>query len=235
MSDDIKTILAASPETIAEGRGILSRLWRLTLSYVKISYNRWEVLMDNYINVISQDLPPATAQNLKGNLLRALCEQDLTWANIVKGIVILNPDAAYIDFNLEKEGDMASYTVSIPTVKQIKDKGDTYNLETITQTVSNLKAVWCDIKENFSKTKSWNELLDEYSAQEYNKMEMLGENSDKKTRSSIKSRINKSLNREEISWRSFIIGLSVLGVEKLHIKLKLESLRSFEINLSVKL
>jgi hypothetical protein len=80
------------------GLGILARLYRrllvktnVTLTSLDAMVNRW---LDDPANEIPKD--SKTRSFVRGNLMKALSEDDMTFKTFIKGTMVLNPDEVEI-------------------------------------------------------------------------------------------------------------------------------------------
>lgn len=233
MSVKINELLSGSQDVVLGSSGTPARLWRLMLSYLKVGMPRWEALMDNFTDTISTDLSPAARQNLKGNLLSALTEDIITWANLIKGILILNTDTASIKIELSRGEETKTYVMDLDTIKVVRTRGETFSLNHVAANVNKLTKLWPVIQEDFTITKGWKKLLDEYAIKEYDRLAAMGK-IEKQTRSSVRSGPVRNLSRSEISWKTFQLGLKVLRIENMYITLTLGGLKTIRVHLSVK-
>lgn len=215
--DNIKQMLTSSDKGRSRAQGILCYMFRNTLLWRKINYHHWVRAMGFYFekphNLKNQD---------RGNLNKALIQDDLSWASFKKGIDLLDPFKATLTIELTwKSGKKSSYTIEIDPVEDESDvilvdlptgTEDTNLIANIAEKQKNkTKNTLARLYNQILKAESvdwtrWNALLDEYAKNPLN-----GFTGNKKETTMTLSSTQRQLFEPRLSWNNLRKGIAILG------------------------
>jgi len=234
MSVETEDLLNPDLEFINSSTGILSRLWRLTLWKLQLSYPKWESNVGNYVAIMERIYGVKRAQNIKGNLDDALKADDMTWANFVKGMVILNRPITKLTFRAVKGEVELERTIVIKTVATCTRANEVFELEHMEESRINLKNVLNDIFDTYiGNEEDWQNALVKYSEQKSKvSVEREGE---ERSASAVRSSIKKKLKTPTIMWKSFVEGLEICELDYIELTLVLGGTRCLQLNLRANL
>ncbi|ARV77356.1 hypothetical protein FDI21_gp187 [Pseudomonas phage Noxifer] len=214
--DNIKQLLTSSDKGRSRAQGILCYMFRNTLLWHNLTYHRWVRATNFYFE------KPHNAKNPdRGNLNKALIQDDLSWASFKKGLDLLNPYKAILTIELTwKSGKRSTYAVEIDLVEDeddviltspldvadtdlltmIKERQKNKPLNTLARFYSRILQA-----EGVDNTR-WTALLDEYAKNPLN-----GFTGTKKETAGTISSIQRQLFEPRLSWNNFRKGLTILG------------------------
>lgn len=216
--DSIKQLLTSSDKGTGRAQGILCYMFRNTLLWTKMSYHHWVRATNFYF-----EKPHNRKNPDRGNLNKALIQDDLSWGSFKKGLDLLSPYKATLTIILTwKSGKTSTYTVDIDLVEDEKDVvlvdltkeyEETNLLAAIQERHKNkpkntLARLYSQIlgREGVDLTR-WHALLDEYVKNPINGLYL----SPKKEIATTISSIQRQLYEPRLSWNNFRKGLLVLG------------------------
>jgi len=188
------------------------------------------------------------APNIKGNLVQALCEEEITWATFIKGLLSLNREEVSITFIMYRKCGESEEVYEVPpqyltTLKELKRKNIAVNSSALAMSTSTLSRAWKDIASGMTATSkkdeplgksTFSQYLTEYVQLELDELKSRGllEN---QTKSSVRARIQKRLSREELSWKAFINGLRILKVNYFKMTIGLKTTKGDAVNVTMKM
>lgn len=91
----MQEILADTAKSVHKAHGVLSRLWRMILRDKNIKGNHWEVLLGRWTQNQVKGSNQGSAGYVKSNQVKALAVDNMTWANFLKGLQIINALGQY--------------------------------------------------------------------------------------------------------------------------------------------
>ena len=89
-------------ETSSTAGGILSRLWRLVMSDLKISPMKFNELITSYLRVIHPGDNHVSANNARGSYNKKLAGKELSWKTFLEGLRIMGAYKVEISLKLTK-------------------------------------------------------------------------------------------------------------------------------------
>lgn len=213
MSRTVKDLLADPLKGTNKAQGILCYLFRHVLLWRKINQFAWNKRAQLYF-----EKPHNRDNPDKGNLNKALTQDDFTWGNFKKGIDFLNPVSATLIIRLTwKSGRVSSYAIKIDPAEDEADpalnvfgeeESDVFQDQA--KPSNTLARLYRRIisEEGIDITR-WNALLEEYAK---NPLHGIAQN-----RRDINSAINalqRDLLTPRMSWNRFRKGILLLNPVK---------------------
>ena len=214
--DNIKQLLTSSDKGRSRAQGVLCYMFRNTLLWNNVTYHRWVRATNFYF-----EKPHNRKNPDRGNLNKALIQDDLSWASFKKGLDLLNPCKAMMTIILTwKSGKSSTYTVNIDLVEDeddvilvsLPEAEDTDLITSMGERHKNkpkntLARLYGQIlrSEGIDLTR-WHALLDEYAKNPLN-----GFTGTKKETATTISSIQRQLFEPRLSWNNFRKGLAILG------------------------
>lgn len=219
--DKFAVILEGQQDVILEVQEChLARLWRLILADLTLPFWRWDALLSTHVQSYSEDPSYEDVIHSKGNLSNALAKTSITWARFTEALAILNYAKTSVRFQLTTEEAEFDVTVDIETFRQLHEKGEHFGPEVLQRNSCKLTTVWDTINQELvEKTgRPWRKHLSEYAKTVFE----LQDPENSKTESSIRSGINKNLDRPNITWSTFTSVMDVLKTTRLILTVQLE-------------
>lgn len=215
--DNIKQLLTSSDKGRGRAQGVLCYMFRNTLLWTNMSYHRWVRATNFYF-----EKPHNKKNPDRGNLNKALIQDDLSWASFKKGLDLLDPVKATMTIILTwKSGKTSTYAVEIDLVEDeddvilvsLPDDGGETNLSSSIaerqkdKPKNTLARLYGQIlkSEGIDLTR-WQALLNEYAENPLN-----GFTGTKKETATTISSIQRQLFEPRLSWNNFRKGLAILG------------------------
>ena len=110
----LEGILEDEDKLVSRANGTLSRLWRQILADQGVTWPVWNRLMDDYLNNPRNRVPRHSRgrSSTRGNLNKELSKPNMTWNNLIKGIILLNPVRAKFTMEFKwRRGTVTSHSV----------------------------------------------------------------------------------------------------------------------------
>jgi hypothetical protein len=214
--DNIKQLLTSSDKGRSRAQGILCYMFRNTLLWNNVTYHRWVRATNFYF-----EKPHNRKNPDRGNLNKALIQDDLSWASFKKGLDLLSPYKAILTIILTwKSGKTSTYSV---TIDLVEDEDDIILVSLPLLPETDLVASMVERQKNKPKNTlarlygqilqaesvdhtRWQALLDEYAKNPLN-----GFTGTKKETATTISSIQRQLFEPRLSWNNFRKGLAILG------------------------
>lgn len=215
--DNIKDLLTRSDKGRERAQGILCYMFRNTLVWKNINYHQWTRAANFYF-----EKPHNKNNQDRGNLNKALIQDDLSWASFKKGLDLLSPYKAELCIELTwKSGRKSSYTIEIDPAEDESDivlvpeadqHGETDLIADIvkrqgTKKKNTLARLYSKIlKAEEVDLRRWQALVDEYT-----KNPMSGFKGSRKETTSTASSIQRQLFEPRLSWNNLRKGIAILA------------------------
>lgn len=212
--DNIKQMLTSSDKGRGRAQGVLCYMFRNTLLWKNINYHQWVRAVGFYF-----DKPHNKNNQDRGNLNKALVQDDLSWAAFKKGLDLLSPYKATLTIELTwRSGKKSSYSIVIDPAE---DESDVFLIAEAEETdlVTDIVAKHGKKKKNTLARlynhilkveeidlRRWNALLEEYANNPRN-----GFKGTKKETSTTISSTQRQLFEPRLSWNNLRKGLAILG------------------------
>lgn len=97
-------LIESGVEGILSTQHPLARLWRITLHTFRVRPDVWDSKLTKYQDKIARSNTTKGSANIKGNLVRSLAEDRISWNTIMHGLSIIGFDKLRIELHLTKEG-----------------------------------------------------------------------------------------------------------------------------------
>jgi hypothetical protein len=163
---------------------------------------QWEVLMADYIERAKIELGLKRAQELKGNLPKALVRDPLAFKSFCRGVSVFNFKAVTFRVCTRKNDKTTWSIINIP--QTFADDGGKY-----------LKILWNDLTAKWPEvTLNW----PEYMARYKEKLRAYY-NTDP---SSVPSNLVRTLNEDQLTWRVFYEGMMVHDFDEITVQVHME-------------
>lgn len=117
-------LIEKGEDGIHETTNILARVWRIVLYRYNLSGHKWQSQITRYQERINKVSTRKGSANMKGNLIRRLAEDRLSWGSLMRGFSILEFDLIEITFRFTKRKDVKEFTIVMNN-----DELDSYNTE----------------------------------------------------------------------------------------------------------
>ncbi len=202
MQNPLHSLMDSKMSSVTEANCVLARLWRFALYDLNIRPSRWEMLMRNYYDDYAERLGKKQADNIKGNLPKALAHESVTFKAFCRGMTVLNFKSVEFNIYMTREGERKKTGVLIPATYE--DVGGQY-----------LKVLWKKILSDWSDVSDpviWAEHMSAYK-QRYQKLL----NQDP---SNLSSNLSRALHSDSIPWNVFYQGLMVVDFDSMELELK---------------
>lgn len=209
--DSVKELLSDPNKGLYRAQGALCYLFRHVLLWRNVTQFRWNRLQTLYFE------KPHNAKNAdRGNLNKALIQDDLTWGSFKKAVDFLNPISAMLTVKLHwRSGSTSSYTIVIDPAEDESDPelnsfDDSEIFDKKKRTASTLARLFRQIvrEENFTLER-WNACFEEYVRDPINGIEQ--------TPTALKNAcasLQRDVTAPRMSWNIFRRGLLVLAPVK---------------------
>lgn len=229
-----RQILRGEYESIVMCRHVLTRVWRMTLREIKMEYRRFDSLMEYFIAREASLNNGGNMESLKGNIIKEIVKDKLSWANFVRGITILNFRQTEIHLTFTREDidvtDTVTLKVPILTLNQMDFERRNMDTNILLENISQLRKTWESLHEYYCRDIDWEDHLSEYAEKRYRELRGTDHEKDKYT---IRSDVRKKLKKENITWEAFLEGVQVLGINKMEILVYLKTHRPLTVPLDV--
>lgn len=119
---------------VGESNNILARLFRTVIFDLNISHEQLSRNIGNYLNRQQSSVARSVKEQTRerGNLVKELAQDALTWKNFIKGLQVLNPVSAEIKLTLKwGRGHETEHKVHIAVRPSDDDFNRTYNLNEV--------------------------------------------------------------------------------------------------------
>lgn len=196
--------------------GMLARIFREFLISYKMTFDRWEVLIREYIRAISTDegeLTTFTNEQLtvmRTNLRNALADKTMTWPTFLKGIRFFQTKRLCFEIEGVQAGTNKKIKSSVMvylTEAERKLHGAEYADQCLFVVLRNLfKEVGIVKLEGVV----WEEYVDAFVKRESSLHGDDAEDKKHKPGSSLRTKLKKKFTREAMTWRSCFTGLRFL-------------------------
>lgn len=198
-TNPVHLLLSGEARVVMEATGILSRIWRLTLTNLAIKPMRWDYALDEYCQEAKDKLPAKAAANIKGNVGKGLRREDMSFNVLCRGVSILKLTEPKLKIKM-KEGDVTKEVfIDIPRTME-ENRGEL------------LMKGWKEIVTHFpDKEKNWKKLTKAYSA----KQKALG----KDLRNSLRSNLTSVLKGKQLMWNALHKAIEVCDFDEVSISL----------------
>jgi hypothetical protein len=196
-------LMQGDKSLITEANCVLARLWRLTLDELRVRAAVWDSLMIDYKKECEDHLGKKDANNLKGNLPKALAKEEITFKAFCRGITVFKFKRVEFVLYLEKNGVKKTLTMEIPPTY----KGDAGRY---------LKALWIEITNEFPECiDNWSQHIKAYK-EKFKAAHGTGADS-------IGSNLPRTLDEDELTWNTFFQGVLVHDFDKMELELNLHT------------
>lgn len=210
--DSVKELLSDPNKGLYRSQGVLCYLFRHVLLWRKVNQFRWNRLQAIYFE------KPHNAKNPdRGNLNKALIQDDLTWGSFKKAIDFLNPISARLTLNLTwGSGLTSTYTIVIDPAEDESDPAlNTFTEEHVVfekkkKPASQLARLFRQIvmQENITLER-WNASFEEFVKNPMNGIEQTPQ-----AQKAAISSLQRDVTAPRMSWNIFRRGLLVLAPVK---------------------
>lgn len=208
--ETIEDLLLGDTAIIVSSNCVLSRLWRLSLIQLGVTAARWDTMITDYIEKCKSAMEAGKANNLKGNLSKALAKDGLTWRYFCRGVTVYNFDSVKLKLDFEWEnGDTTECIVRIPPV--FENIADTDAL-TADDSRYILGYLWRNIAEKYPKLlDTWQEDFKEYcqNCHEFNNEDIV----------SLRTNLPRALGDDQMTWATFYRGINIIKPKSLKLTL----------------
>lgn len=194
----LESIMAGNLDPVLRTTSVLSRLWGLYLYQYNMGLPVFYARLNVYLKRVKDSGEEENISDYKGNLLKALDKDNLSWQRLCQGMSFIAP-AGY-DFKIHiKIGEVElDKSVSLGYCHK-KDMGN------------HLAEMWTAVKEAFpDRYKDWKKLADHYVKNNTNEPE--------KKHSSFGSNLKSRLSNSTITWKVFYLGIMVLSPDVFIVK-----------------
>lgn len=215
--DSIKNLLTRSDKGRERAQGILCYMFRNTLVWKNINYHQWSRAANFYF-----EKPHNKANQDRGNLNKALLQDDLSWASFKKGLDLLSPYKAELTLELTwRSGRKSSYSIEIDPAEDESDillvpgvdlNPDTDLIEDIVKRQGNKKKntlarLYSKIlKAEEIDLRRWNALVEDYTKNPWS-----GFKGSRKETAATTSSIQRQLFEPRLSWNNLRKGIAILA------------------------
>lgn len=105
--------------------GALAILWRSIVAKMKMPQDQFLRLLDNYVEVTGIELDPSARSSYKGNILKSLHRDEMSWSVFLQAMTIINLTDIEIKMSvehitLEDEHATDIITFIIPTISKLR-------------------------------------------------------------------------------------------------------------------
>lgn len=210
MVDSVKELLSDPLKGLRRSQGVLCYLFRHVLLWRKVNQFSWNKRLNLYFEKEHNKKNPD-----KGNLNKALCQDDLTWGSFKKAIDFLNPISAVLKIELTwRSGLTSTYSIVIDPAEDESDPAlntfDTNQSEVFVdqkKPANTLARLFRRIvtSEGIDLTR-WQGLFDEYAKNPIN-----GIPQTRREMNTEISALQRSLLDPRMSWNTFRRGILVLN------------------------
>lgn len=223
--DSIAEIIQGRNAVVLKGVDELARMWRTIVSGIGLNEAKFESLLDNFVLVISESLPANSIRDLKGNLIKALEAETITWSSFIRGLTLLNFKSTEIILAIHIGNSQYEYPIKLQTAGGVGSFAKLTSPD-IEYAIQELKNAWIFLRDQccIGRNESWETLLGQYIEKEVG-------NGDAKARTRLRSSIRQRIEEGTISWDAFLLGVKILEVESLKITVRFggAKVRRFEL------
>lgn len=125
---ELQNIMSSPDKRLGETNNALARLFRTILKDHQVGYDQFSKSITNYLNREQMNAPRSKKDQSreKGNLVKELSGNSLTFKNFIKGLRVLNPVSAELSITLKwKRGAETVHHI----VMNIQDPNDPDNTD----------------------------------------------------------------------------------------------------------
>src|SRR5699024_8483024 len=125
---ELQNIMSSPDKRLGETNNALARLFRTILKDHQVGYDQFSKSITNYLNREQMNAPRSKKDQSreKGNLVKELSGNSLTFKNFIKGLRVLNPVSAELTITLKwRRGTETVHNI----VMNIQDPNDPDNTD----------------------------------------------------------------------------------------------------------
>lgn len=125
---ELQNIMSSPDKRLGETNNALARLFRTILKDHQVGYDQFSKSITNYLNREQMNAPRSKKDQSreKGNLVKELSGNSLTFKNFIKGLRVLNPVSAELTITLKwRRGTETVHSI----VMNIQDPNDPDNTD----------------------------------------------------------------------------------------------------------
>lgn len=208
--DSVRELLSDPQKGIRRSQGVLCYMFRHVLIWQKFNQFAWNKRLNQYF-----EKPHNRKNPDKGNLNKALCQDDLTWGSFKKAIDFLNPISATLTIILTwQNGRQSTYSIKIDPAEDESDPAlNTFDAPT-SEVFTDLKLPTNHLarlfrrivsEENIDLTR-WNALFEAHVTRPESGIE-----NNRRAQNAAISALQRSVLDPRMTWNVFRKGLIVLN------------------------
>tara|TARA_B100001057_G_scaffold463613_1_gene517991 strand:+ start:206807 stop:207586 length:780 start_codon:yes stop_codon:yes gene_type:complete len=187
------------------GRGrvkdALAGLFRTVLADLEVTPMEWERRVNKYLDTVEKENQSGSSRStLKGNITKEFSKDEIAWKVFCKTFLVLGMDRVVLEIELKRLDEVSIH--SYDGINRNKDAGEILALI--------FKRIRLDLGIG---PDNWILLMDTFlKAPELGLPDRGGE------RSAVKSKVEKDLGTDTMTWKMFLRGMRFLGVHEMALK-----------------